>query len=58
MEKKWFNQEIEDVEKNLKTDLKNGLTTEEVKGRQEENGFNELKEGKKKNLFQKFIEQF
>ena len=58
MEKKWFNQEIEEVEKNLKTNLKNGLTTEEVKTRQEENGFNELKEGKKKNLFQKFIEQF
>ena len=58
MEKKWFNQEIEEVEKNLKTNLKNGLTTEEVKARQEEKGFNELKEGKKKNLFQKFIEQF
>lgn len=35
-----------------------GLTTEEVNKRQEQYGFNELAEGKRKNAFQVFLEQF
>lgn len=58
MEENWFNKKIEDVEKDLETNLEKGLSQEEVTLRQEKYGFNELKEGKKKNLLQKFVEQF
>ena len=54
----WFNKKVEDVEKELNTDLKKGLTTEEVQKRKEKYGFNELKAKKKKSLLQKFLEQF
>ncbi len=54
----WFNKGVKDVEKELKTDLKKGLSTDEVKIRQEKYGLNELKAKKKKNLIQKFLEQF
>ena len=54
----WFNKRIEDVEKDLNTDLEKGLTTEEVQKRQEKYGLNELKAKKKKSLLQKFLEQF
>ncbi len=59
MEKKnWFNQTISEVEQSLETNLKTGLTFEQVKERQEKHGLNELKEQKKKTLFQKFLAQF
>ena len=54
----WFNKKVEDVEKDLNTDLEKGLTTEEVEQRQEKYGLNELKAKKKKSLLQKFLEQF
>ena len=54
----WFNKSVEDVEKDLNTDLEKGLTTEEVQKRQEKYGLNELKAKKKKSLLQKFLEQF
>ena len=54
----WFNKRVEDVEKDLNTDLEKGLTTEEVQKRQEKYGLNELKAKKKKSLLQKFLEQF
>lgn len=54
----WFNKRVEDVEKDLSTDLEKGLTTEEVQKRQEKYGLNELKAKKKKSLLQKFLEQF
>ena len=41
--KNWFNQTISEVEKNLETNLKKGLTSEQVKERQEKYGLNELK---------------
>ena len=44
MEKNWFNKKLEEVKKDLSTNLENGLSIEEVKKRQEEYGFNELKE--------------
>ncbi|TSI05216.1 calcium-translocating P-type ATPase, PMCA-type [Lysinibacillus sp. BW-2-10] len=36
----------------------NGLSTEEVRSRQEQYGFNELQEGKRKTIVQLFFEQF
>ena len=56
--KSWFNKSIEDVEKELNTNVENGLTLEEVKKRQEKYGYNELKATKKKTLLQRFIDQF
>ncbi len=55
---KWFNKTVKDVEEYLQTSMENGLTNIEAKKRQEENGFNELKQTKKKSLFVKFLEQF
>ena len=54
----WFNQDVEEVSKTLNTDLEKGLSEEEAKKRQKENGYNELQEKKKKSLFVKFLEQF
>ena len=52
MEKKnWFNQTISEAEQNLETNLKTGLTSEQVKERQEKYGLNELKEQKKKSSY-------
>ena len=56
--KSWFNKSVEDVEKELSTNGEKGLTLEEVKKRQEEYGYNELKAAKKKTLLQRFIDQF
>ena len=56
--KKWFNQEIEEVEKDLQTNQKKGLQTEQVKERQEKYGLNQLKATKKKTLIQRFADQF
>ena len=56
--KNWFNQEISEVEKNLKTDLNKGLNSEEVKQRQEKYGLNQLQAAKKKTLLQRFLDQF
>ncbi len=58
MEDNWYGKSVETVKKELHTDEEEGLTLEEVTKRQEEYGFNELKEGKKKSLFVKFLEQF
>lgn len=57
-EEKWFNKKVDDVEKELNTSIQNGLSTEEVKKRQEKYGDNALKAKKKKSLFQKFLAQF
>ena len=54
----YFSKSSKDVEKELNTNLNNGLKSEDVLERQEEYGFNELKEGKKKSIFIKFLEQF
>ena len=54
----WFNKSKEDVEKELKTDVNKGLTSEEVEKRRQTYGLNELKAKKKKSLFQKFLDQF
>ena len=54
----WFNKNVEEVEKELETDLSKGLSNEEVQKRREKYGLNELKAKKKKSLFQKFLDQF
>ena len=53
-----FNQTVDETISNLKTDVENGLNTEEVKERQGKYGLNELKAKKKKSIFIKFLEQF
>ena len=58
MNTNWFNMEVNDVEKQLKTNIDKGLTNNEAKKRQEEYGLNELAAKKKKSTFQKFLEQF
>ncbi len=55
---KWFSKTVEETEEYLQTNVKQGLSTSEVKKRQQENGFNELKAQKKKSMFIRFIEQF
>ncbi|MBR0427971.1 MAG: cation-translocating P-type ATPase [Clostridia bacterium] len=55
---KWYNKTATEVEEYLQTNMESGLTSIEAKKRQEENGFNELKQAKKKSLFVKFLEQF
>ena len=57
-EKKWFNKEINEVETELKTSIKNGLTEEEAKLRIQQYGLNQLQQKKKKSLLIKFLEQF
>ena len=54
----WFNKGISEVEEELKTNIKEGLTDEQVKAKYEKYGMNELKQKKKKSLFVKFLEQF
>ncbi len=56
--KNWFNKTIEEVEKELTTDISKGLADEEVVLRREKYGLNALKAKKKKTLIQKFLEQF
>lgn len=54
----WFNKSVEETERELKTKKELGLSTEEIKERQEKYGLNQLDEGKKTSLFVKFLEQF
>lgn len=54
----YFNKNVNEIEKELNTNIELGLKLEEVKNRQEKDGFNELKEGKRKSNIVKFLEQF
>ena len=58
MAQNWFNKSVEETSRILETDLKKGLSNEEIIKRKEKYGLNELKEGKKKSLLQKFLAQF
>lgn len=53
----WHLKKVEDIFKELKTSEK-GLTTTNVNKRIEKNGYNVLKEGKKKSIFNIFLSQF
>ena len=54
----WHTKNIEEVRRDLRTNLNSGLTENEVRKRQEKCGPNKLKEKKKESLFIKFIKQF
>ena len=59
MEKKnWYNLTTDETVKELKTDLKKGLSDAEVTARREKYGTNELKAKRKKTLIEKFLAQF
>lgn len=53
-----YSQNNEDLLKELATDKQIGLTSEEVVARQSKYGANKLREKKKKNTFQRFLDQF
>ena len=54
----WHTNEIEEIEKNFRTNKIYGLKTEETKKRLEHFGENKLANKKKENIFIKFIKQF
>ena len=54
----WFNESVEEVEKELHTNINNGLSNEEAQKRREKYGLNELQQKKKKSLLKRFIDQF
>lgn len=59
MEKKnWFTKSVQEVKEELQTNEETGLSSEEVKKRQEQYGLNELKAAKKKKLWERFLDQF
>ena len=58
MENNWFSKSVDEVKKELLTDLEKGLTDEQISKQREKFGKNELKAQKKKSLFVKFLEQF
>ncbi len=55
---KWFYKNEEAIIEELNTDKENGLSNSEVEEKKKKYGYNELKEGKKKSTFIKFLEQF
>ena len=54
----WYQKNINDVKKELATDIEKGLLSKQVEEKQQNVGFNELKARKKKSLIVKFLEQF
>lgn len=54
----FYNQEIGEILASLKTDETTGLTTEEVKRRLEEHGYNQLESKRRKSFLNMFIAQF
>ena len=58
MKKSFYQQSVEQVLRQLCTDRINGLSGDEVKTRQERDGFNEFAKKKHSSLWSKFISQF
>lgn len=54
----WHSSSVEEIAKNLKTNINIGLSEEEAQKRFERYGPNNLKEKKKESIFVKFIKQF
>lgn len=54
----YWNGTIEQVEKELETDIEKGLKKEQIQNKKEQYGFNELESKKKQSLFSKFLNQF
>ena len=46
----WYTLKIDEVQKNLKTNIEKGLTNEEVEKRKAEYGINKLNENKKESI--------
>ncbi len=53
-----FNKSKKDIIEQFEVDTKKGLTTDQVRQRQEQYGLNQLRESKKKTLFMMFLDQF
>ena len=58
MTKKYYQQSVEDIVRQLKTDLTKGLSGKEVTELQKRDGFNEFAKKQHTSLWQKFISQF
>ncbi len=58
MEENWFSKTVEETRDFFETDIEKGLTITQVENNRQKYGLNELKQKKKKSLFQKFLEQF
>ena len=56
--KEWFQKTVDETVQELETDLNQGLTTDQVKQKQEKFGLNEIQETKKTSILQRFIAQF
>ena len=56
--KEWFQKTVDETVQDLETDLYQGLTTEQVKQKQEKFGLNEIQETKKTSIIQRFVAQF
>lgn len=56
--KDFYNCSVSELEKQLQTNLDNGLNNTEAKRRFEQNGANEFEKKKQKSLLAKFLEQF
>lgn len=54
----YWNKKIHEVEKELETDIVNGLSTENIAKKQEKYGLNELEGKKKQSLLSKFLNEF
>ncbi|MBD8068357.1 calcium-translocating P-type ATPase, SERCA-type [Bacillus sp. PS06] len=55
---KWYQMEAEKVERTMNTDIQTGLSDKAVKERQEQYGYNELKEADRPSALLVFLEQF
>lgn len=54
----WCTLDVKEIQKNLKTSIKMGITEEEAKQRKEQYGVNKLVEGKRESIILRFIKQF
>lgn len=57
MDERFYTYTVHEIEQDLKTSLKTGLSDSEILERKQKYGKNEIEEKKGKNFFQKFIEQ-
>ena len=54
----FYQQTIESIEKHFSTDIQRGLSEQEVRARQERDGYNEFQKTKHSSLLTKFLNQF
>ena len=51
----YFNKKVNELEKEFKTDINNGLKDEEIQEKRNTYGYNELEKKKKKSIVVKFL---